>query len=151
LTNWVRMDGTERIATVHSPVSVMATTAEANLIGLFATAAIPSPCALEPRDKPIATGSRTPIQLRNVSPKLAPTIPVRTTMRADTDGSAPVSFAAANARGEVMQRVKGASDISDELNIAALARSAELYTPETAADNVEDKTAGRLRNNIPRY
>ena len=61
-----------------------------------------------------ATGSRTPIQLRNVSPKLAPTIPVRTTMRADTDGSAPVSFAAANARGEVMQRVKGASDIYKE-------------------------------------
>ena len=96
-------------------------------------------------------------------------------MRADTDGSAPVSFAAANARGDVMQRVRGANDIynrisycfstkrnntfcrakcfhtSAELNIAMLARSAELSTPNTAADSVEESTAGRLRNNIPRY
>jgi len=119
-------------------VRVIDTTEDANATGLVAIAAVPIPCALAPMLSPTQIGSSTDRLFSNVSPILAPTIPVKTTKNTVIDLSAPVRTAPACAKGDVMHLVRGDKERLVGLNLARRDNSAELNKP-----NIEEKPVVR--------
>ena len=138
-------------ATVQRPVRVIETTADANFTGSYAVAAAPRPCAPAPTARPTETGSFTPTSSNKDSPRLAPRMPVITTMNADSDGSAPVKRAPARANGVVIHLVKGANAVCMGANLNILARNAELVKPKPAEKAVVVTTLSAFSFNISLY
>jgi len=125
-------------------VRVIDTTEDANATGLVAIAAVPIPCALAPMLNPMQIGSSTEMVFSNVSPMLAPMIPVKTTKNTVIDLSAPVRTAPACAKGDVMHLVKGANERLIGLNLARRDNRAELSKPNIEENPVVSRNKGAL-------
>ena len=134
----------DKNATVHSPVRLILTTADANFRGSFAKVAVPNPWELAPIDKPTDISSLTPILVKKVSPNEAPNTPVMTTDKAAREGSAPVILAPARASGLVMHLVKVDKAIEIGVICKNLAIAAELNNPNIADIQVERAILGAL-------
>ena len=115
------------------------------------TEAAPRPCALAPSASPTDTSSSTPILFNTFSLKLAPRMHVAMTIKAESDGSAPVSVAPASASGVVILRVSGANAVWNGCSLVIPASTAELNKPNRALRPVVAKVTRDLRNNISRY
>lgn len=122
-----------------NPVKAMDMAAKGNASFSLTIAAVPKPCAAAPMPIPRATGSSMPSLLRIVAPKLAPNIPVITTIETASDTLDPSIPAIDIAKGDVIFLDKSAnrtegSPISNNRTKAAVPKSPPTTEVPVAAD-----------------